>query len=89
MFTISISCTTMNSTSKEPDRNPTINSELYMLIIVIKLSIFMAFKIGRSLVQIYSCHKKSIIDKHNRITIAKLQRMTAKANDNLEAGMST
>lgn len=88
MFTISIRVDTMNVTSEEVNQNPTANSELYLLLITIKLSIFMALKIGQALVHLYSCHNKRVIDKHHNTSIARLQKITSKAGDNLEAGLS-
>lgn len=87
MLLISISCDTMNSTSQETNQSSTTNSDLYLLIIVIKLSIFVALKIGQTLMHLYSWHEKRVIDKHNRITVAKLQEITSRANDNLETGL--
>lgn len=73
----------MNSTqsmesNQEPVKN---NSELYLLIIIIKLSILLISKIGQALVCLYKMHNRKVIEQHNSTTIAKLRELTSKIGD--------
>lgn len=61
------------------------NGEFYLLIIVIKLSILMAAKIGQVLVNLYGAHNKRIINKHNKTSIAKLEKSSKKNPSEAEA----
>lgn len=86
MFSLTIQFDTMNSTSVELNKNSTSNCELYLLVIVIKLSILMAAKIGQVLVRLYTLHNERVIDKHNSASVARLRKLTSKTSDDLEAG---
>lgn len=71
----------------EVNDKSTTNIELYLLLIVIKLSIAIAFKVIQGVIHLYSRHNKRII-KHHNTQIAKIQRITSAASENLEAGLS-
>lgn len=47
--------------------------ELYLLIIVIKLTILISTKIIKTLIKVYGMHNKRIINQHNKMSIEKLQ----------------
>lgn len=69
-----------------PIQDSTTNCELYLLIILIKISILMVVAIVRMFARLCVLHNKRVIDKYNRATIAKLQFLSRKAGD-LEAGL--
>lgn len=73
----------MNATrSIELNQEPVGNNiEFYLLLIVIKLSFLIISKVGIALVQLYKLHNKTVIDKHNNTTIARLKELTSKLGD--------
>lgn len=88
MLTIDIRFNKMNATYSEPNKNTDTNSELYLLLIVIKLSIFIVLMIGKGLLHLYTCHNEKIINKHDKASIARLQKLATKTGHDLEAGLS-
>lgn len=88
MLSIVIRYDKMNETqttelNQEPLNN---NSEFYLLIIMIKLSILITVKIGQALVRLYRLHNKKVIDRHDSTTIARLKELTTKVG-NCENGL--
>lgn len=90
MLSIVIRYDKMNETrstklNQEPESN---NSEFYLLIIMIKLSILIALKIGRALARLYKLHNKKVIDRHDSTTITRLKELTTRIG-NCENGLQT
>lgn len=88
MLVVNIRFDTMNTTATEVSQKTTTNSEFYLLIIMIKLTIFMILKVGKTVLHLYSWHNKKVIDKHHNASIARLRKITSRTGDNLEAGLS-
>lgn len=68
---------------------PKNNNELYLFLILIKVSIIMTVKVCQTLVNLYSYHNKKILDKHYGTSIKQLRKITLRAIDDLEAGLTT
>lgn len=84
MCSISIEYRNMNATNTKVHQAPKSDGELYLLIIVVKLAILMAIKIGQTLVHVYKMHNRAVIKKHDDVTIARLRKL-ATAVDNVES----
>lgn len=50
------------------------NVELYLLIIVVKLSIFMGIKILKACLKAYHFHNDKVINRHNKSSIEELAK---------------
>lgn len=72
---------TMNTTNIEKHTVQNEQVELYLLLIVIKLTIFFSIKVLKSCAEIYRAHNKKVINKHNKTTIAKLAKKIEKPTE--------
>lgn len=72
----------MNTTNIENHTAQHEKIELYLLLIVVKLTIFFAIKTVKSCVEIYKAHNKKVIHKHNKTSIAKMVKQKDASRSN-------
>lgn len=64
----------MNNTVIEQQVRSSDKTELYILIILIKLTVFALLKIAKACANAYTSHNQRVIHRHNKTSIAEMQR---------------
>lgn len=72
--------TKMNNTVIENASGKSENCELYLLVIVIKLTVLISTKIIKYLMKLYDIHNKRVINQHNKTSIEKMQNKAQAAS---------
>lgn len=74
MLSVTFQFNTMNTTDVEMGKKTRSNSEVYLLLIVVKLTVLVIFKLIRICAAAYTVHNRSVVRKHNNTVLEHLQR---------------